>query len=408
MSLQRHFSSYRCVLLPVISFAIIMLGQGYFNTFVSIKLHSTGFETITVAFVVAAYFIGLVIGSFVVETLLSIVGHTQAFTLCACVNVVTTTLLSLTTTFWHWLLFRALMGACAAGLFITLQSWLLLSSTPDTKGKFLSLYMISLNGAQGCGQFLLKAIDIDHPLAFLSFILLAALAAVPISLVKRSNWIITPVKKNLLPLFKEVPFGVLGCLIAGMIVNGFHTLGPIFGSQIHLSMSQISQLMGLTILGGICLQWPIGHLADRLGRLKTLLVVTAIVLAITTILSLHALLPYWLLLLLCVLFGAFSFTLYPLSIAYTCDRFPKEQSVYIAGSLMVLYGLGSILGPIMSAFPMQHLHPSMFFLNMAVLSFILLAVGLWKMRKVPSVPILPTKTPSDPSPEEEFKEAEPF
>jgi MFS family permease len=403
---------YRRIILPIISFAIIMLGQGYFNTFVSIKLQSTGFQTSVIAVVIASYFIGLVTGSLGVEKLLSSIGHVQTFALCACMNIVTTTLLSLTTNFWHWIVFRALMGACAAGLFITLQSWLLLSATPETKGKFLSLYMISLNGAQGCGQFLLNTIASSHHLSFLSFILLAAGAVIPISLIKKLPWTICPLKKTIVPILKKSPFGAIGCLIAGMIVNSFHTLGPIFGAQINLSMLQISQMMGFTILGGICLQWPIGHFADLFGRLKTLVIVAAIVCIITLSLSMHLLLPYWATLSLCVLFGAFSFTLYPLSIAYTCDQFSEDKAVYITGSLMILYGSGSILGPLCSAFPMQYLHSSSFFFNMATLSFLLFTIGLWKVMKAPVLPILPTDTveekPALVLEEEPMHEAEPF
>ncbi|MEI8300196.1 MAG: MFS transporter [Chlamydiota bacterium] len=412
MNNQNSFTTYRSIILPIISFAIIMLGQGYFNTFVSIKLQATGFQTSIIAVVIASYFIGLVLGSLGVEKLLASIGHIQTFIFCACTNIVTTTLLSLTTNFWHWILFRALMGACAAGLFITLQSWLLLSSTPATKGKFLALYMISLNVAQGCGQFLLNTIDSTHHLSFLSFILLAASAVIPISLIKKLPWSVSPLKRTILPILKQSPFGVLGCLIAGMIVNSFHTLGPIFGGQINLSMLQISQMMGFTILGGICLQWPIGHLADLFGRLKVLTVVASIVCLLTLTLSMHLFLPYWVVLALCVLFGAFSFTLYPLSIAYTCDQFSINQSVYITGSLMIIYGSGSIIGPLCSAFPMQYLHSSSFFFNMAMLSFLLFIIGLWKIIRSPILPILPTATieekPDLILEEESIHKAEPF
>lgn len=412
MNKKNYLASYRSIILPIISFAIIMLGQGYFNTFVSIKLQSTGFQTGAIAAVIAAYFIGLVLGSLKIEKLLGAIGHVQTFALCACMNIVTTTLLSLTTNFWHWIFFRSLMGACAAGLFITLQSWLLLSSTPETKGKFLSLYMISLNGAQGCGQFLLNTIDSSHHLSFLSFILLAACAVIPISLIKKLPWTICPLKRTILPILKQSPFGVLGCLIAGMIVNSFHTLAPIFGSQINLSMLQISQIMGFTILGGICLQWPIGHLADLFGRLKALIVVASIVCILTLILSMHLFLPYSVILSLCILFGAFSFTLYPLSIAYTCDQFSEDKAVYITGSLMIIYGSGSVLGPLCTAFPMQHLHSSSLFFNMAMLSFLLFTIGLWKSIKSPISPVVPTTTteiePGLVLEEEPIHEAEPF
>jgi MFS family permease len=393
MNTNNSFTMYKQALIPIISFAIIMLGQGFFNTFVSINLLTIGFSTSLIAVITSFYFVGLVLASLSIDKFIGRIGHIRSFILFAAVNAICTIILGMTTNTWGWIGIRLLMGACAAGLFITLQSWLLLLSTPLTKGKLLSLYMISLYAAQGAGQFILNFIDLNGHVPFLIFIVSALVSIAPLCLMKTPSFQIksqSPIA-NIGPIFKITPFGVLGCIIAGMIVNAFTSLGPIFAKELHLSIWQVSQVMGLSILGGLSLQWPIGHLADLFGRLKVLLIVTFILLMICTTLYMSPFLPYWSLLLLSVLFGAFAFTLYPLSISYTCDYFSTEKIVPITCSLLVIYGIGSILGPLAGSIPMQYLQPSGLFLCTGILSLILMIGGLSKMAQK----ALPLKENSD-------------
>ena len=56
-------------------------------------------------------------------------------------------------------------------------------------------------------------------------------------------------------------------------------LAPIFARDIGLSVVRISQVMGLTILGGLVLQWPIGHLSDIFNRRKVIVCVVLCLMA---------------------------------------------------------------------------------------------------------------------------------
>ncbi|MCB1084897.1 MAG: MFS transporter, partial [Chlamydiia bacterium] len=96
-----------------------------------------------------------------------------------------------------------------------------------------------------------------------------------------------------------------------MIMSSFYGLAPIFGREIKLTVFQISQLMGLTILGGLALQWPIGHLSDIFNRRKVIIGVCFALMLLTFSLFQSHHYPYWLLLVNMIVFGGVSFTLYP-------------------------------------------------------------------------------------------------
>jgi MFS family permease len=393
MNKNTYYTMYRQALTPVISFAIIMLGQGFFNTFVSIDLFMLGFSTNLIAIITSFYFIGLILASLSIDKCIIKIGHIRCFILCAAMNAICTIILGSISSIWGWIAIRLIMGACAAGLFITLQSWLLLLSTPTTKGKLFSLYMIAISTAQGAGQFILNFIDLNGHIPFLIFIISALVSIAPLCLIKNPSFQLQPQSplSNIGPIFKASPFGFLGCLIAGMVVNAFMSLGPIFAKQLHLSIWQVSEVMGFSILGGLLLQWPIGYMADLYGRLKILLIISVILVGICFLLYMSPLLPYWALLTTSIAFGAFAFTLYPLSISYTCDYFSVDKIVPITCSLLVIYGIGSMLGPILGALPMEYFQPSALFLCIGTLVTLLMVFGMSKIAQKP----LPTKESSE-------------
>ena len=48
------------------------------------------------------------------------------------------------------------------------------------------------------------------------------------------------------------------------------------------------------------------------------------------------------------LFGGFSFALYPLSMAFTCEGVKESQIVSATGGFVLAYGVGAIAGPLLA------------------------------------------------------------
>ena len=80
-----------------------------------------------------------------------------------------------------------------------------------------------------------------------------------------------------------------------------------------------------------------------------------------------------------ILFGGISFTLYPLSITYTCDHFSDKKIVGISCALLVIYGVGCIIGPLISPLFMTLFGPSGLFLYMSILCAVFVLICLWRV-----------------------------
>lgn len=370
----------RSVTPPLVSLVIVMLGNGFFTTFTSLRLSVADFPNWVIGLVNAFYYAGIMLGSIYVERLIERIGHIRTFAIMASVNSVLIVFQGGVIGIVTWSLFRFLMGFCVSGFFIVIESWLLLSTGLKNRGRLLSLYMLTLYLAQGFGQFILNMSPVESLLPYVITVILSSLSVIPVCMMKSSGPLLLESSiTNIFQILRKAPLGPIGCFVAGMILSSFYSLAPIFGKEIKLTVLQISQIMGFTILGGLVLQWPIGHLSDIFNRRKVIIGVCLVLMGVTFALYHSQHFHYYILLGLMVLFGGISFTLYPLSITYTCDHFSDKKIVGITCALLVIYGIGCIVGPLVSPFFMTAFGPSGLFLYMSALSAIFILICFWRV-----------------------------
>ena len=370
----------RSVIPPLISLVIVMLGNGFFNTFASLRISIDGYPSWVIGILNASYYAGVMLGSINVERLLNRIGHIRTFAIFASINSLIIVLQSMLIGPVSWTFFRFLSGLCASGFFIVIESWLLLSTGVKSRGRLLSLYMLTLYMAQGFGQFMLNLSPLTSLLPFAITIALSSLSVIPVCMMKSSGPLMLESSiTNIFQIVRKAPLGPIGCFVSGMIMSSFYGLVPIFGKDSGFSILQISQIMGLTILGGLALQWPIGHLSDIFNRRKVIIGVCSTLMVLTFILFHCHYFPYYVLLALMILFGGISFTFYPLSITYTCDYFSDKNIIGITCSLLVIYGVGCIIGPLVSPIFMTLLGPRGLFLYMSLICAAYILIAMWRV-----------------------------
>ncbi len=374
---------FRSITPPLISLFIVMLGTGYFNTYASLRISIYGHSNWVVGIMNSAYYLGVMLGSIYIERLIERIGHIRTFAIFASVNSVVIVVQSFIIDPISWSIFRFLVGFCTSGFFIVMESWVLLSTEIRKRGKVLSLYMVTLYTAQGSGQFILSVAPLDSTVPFAIIIFLSSLSILPVCMMKSSGPLILESSiTNFFQVLKKAPLGPIGCLIAGLIMSSFYSLVPIFAKRIDLTIEQLALVMGLTIFGGLILQWPIGYLSDIFDRRKVLVGIVFVLMVLTFVLFYSPIFPYSLLLTLMILFGGASFTIYPLSITYTCDYFSEKNIIGVASALLIIYGVGCILGPLVCPIFMDFLGPAGIFLFLAIISAIYILFAMWRVLHV--------------------------
>lgn len=357
---------------------ILMAGAGFMATLLGLRLERSGAGSFLIGLVGTAYFAGLTLGALRAGRLVRRVGHIRAFAAFVSLLSASTLAYIIVGNAGLWLLLRLLDGVCVAGVYICLESWLNDRGETGSRGIILAAYMIALYGGQSAGQFLINADIVGPPTPFVIASLLISLALIPVALTSASSPAVGgEALLSLRALYAISPLGVIGAAATGVILGAFYGLGAVHFRRMGLDLRSVASLMSAVIFGGVVLQWPLGWLSDRLERRRVIVAcfagTAALAAAIAVIRE-----PDWPLTIVAMLFGAFSFALYPLCVAHTNDHVSSEQRVGASGGLVLLYSAGAAVGPLAGAAAMPLAKPSGLFFFMAVCAAATLLFGFWR------------------------------
>jgi MFS family permease len=325
----------------------VQLAVGFFGTFISLRVPLENFSPTMSALVLSGYYAGYTIGAVYCSRIIERVGHIRAYAALASLAVLATAVMPLAIDGPVWLLLRAAIGFGCAGLFITTEGWLIAKAEPAERGRVLSIYRVGMFIALAVGQILISQIEIKAPLAFNIIVAIFAMALALVSLTRAEPPQITAA--TALPygqLSQAAPVAVAGAAISGLIVGAFYSLVPAWMQDRGNDRVTIGLVMLASVLGGLAFQIPAGRLSDRLDRL---MVLTGLCLGLAGTSIALVYLPRMLPAILptAFLFGGFLSTLYPISVAHAHDCMHGERIVAVSGRLILLFGLGSITGPLL-------------------------------------------------------------
>ncbi|MDX1454086.1 MAG: MFS transporter [Gammaproteobacteria bacterium] len=325
-----------------------MAGFGHIGTFLSLRMGVEGFAEWTIGPVMSGYYVGLVIGATLCQRIVQRVGHIRAFSVFAASNCAAVLFMPLWSEPVVWLLLRVVMGVSAMGMMMIVESWLNERAPAEIRGRVFSFYMVVSFLGLGSGQYLLNIAPIEAANHFLVMGILFTLCVLPVALT--SAVLPQPVGNisiNWSRIWKTAPFGLAGALVAGSLNGAFYSMAPLYVKGLGADVSQIANFMAISLLGGLVLQLPVGLVSDRFDR-RTVLATLALLLSLSSLGMLF--IPagqFWLLYLAIGAFGGLLFTLYPVAVAHTHDHFDSNQVVVLSAALIISYGLGAVIGPLL-------------------------------------------------------------
>lgn len=366
---------------------ILSLGQALLTTLIGVRMSVEGFSALSIGAITSAYYVGAVLGSQLCNRIVKRVGHIRAFAIFAALLASSALAHTLILAPVVWILLRAAGGFSIYGFTLVAESWLNAAVTPTIRGRALGLYMIITFAALTLGQLLLNTGDpAGYHLFTLSGIAFA-LALIPVALTKTTSPVeMTTEYLSLRRLFEISPFGLIGMLAAGMMIEAFLSLGSVYAQKSGFTTVQISLFMSAPIVGGLLFQWPFGWVSDRFNRRWTLIGVAAGTgLSALAVVGLgEAVFP--LLLAVATAHGGLFFTLYPLSLAHANDKAEPDQFVELSRGLLLVYFVGALVAPFVGSLVMEALGPSGLFIEITVIAGALTLFGLYAQWRAAPIP----------------------
>ena len=370
------------------SHGLLLLANGLFGTLIGLRTQIENFSTAVAGLIVAAYFVGLLMGGIQAVRIVAAVGHIRSFAAFASIMSVSALGIVLMIDDVVWAAMRFVGGFCMAGMIVVTESWINERCTNQTRGQVMAFYMITNYLAAGSGQFLLPLGDPADFQLFCVASIIYSLALVPILLTRASAPRPSPPERASMPeLWKLSPLGLLGAMAAGVANTNFQGLAPVFAHSTGFTVTQTSIFMAAGIFGGLLLQWPMGSLSDRIDR-RT-------VLAGVSLGSAAASLGVWLttsasggsflgMVVLVIAYGGLSSTVYSLCAAHANDFAPSDKLAQTASGLLIAYGLGASTGPVLTSSLMEMFGQTTLFMVNAWVQGLLGVFALYRMlRRAP-------------------------
>jgi len=377
----------------MLSFGILLLATGTFNTFIAVRSTLEGFPPAFTGLMMSGFYGGGIIAALYSARLINRVGHIRAFAAFGALSAVVVLVHPFFVHPWAWIGLRPFLGFAVSGLYMCTESWLNERVTHETRGTILSLHATVAFVGMGGGQLMINAGSPMGPDLFMIAALLFALGVIPIALTRQIHP--EPLSTSgfgLARLYEISPSGVAACMVGGLCSGSLLGIGPVFGQALGLSTPQLSQLMTAFVMSGLLFQLPVGWLSDYCDRR---LVISAA--ALIVFLAAAALL--WLLdahtgaegydwagygvhaLAAAAIFGGLVATFYPLGIAYANDYLEREQRVQASGALVLSYTSGAVSGSALSAAAVQILGPPGLMAFNAVVTVALIVFVAYRRRR---------------------------
>lgn len=383
--------------------AMLLWGNGLQGILLPIRASIEGFSTSTIGLIASAYSLGFVVSCRYAPRIVRRVGHIRSFAVLAAIGACVVLLFVLVVDPLAWVLLRMLSGFCFAGLYMVIESWLNESAENSNRGQIFSTYMVINLTAITLGQLMLPLGD---PAGFDLFAVSAiavTLALVPIGLTtSRAPQPLRQVQLRLGRLYKMSPVGLAGCFFVGLSNGAFGGLGAVFADSMGMSTTGIALFMSAALIGGALVQLPLGRLSDRIDRRQVIAMSCSF--AMIFGLSLAALgdghdgspslglewltttLPPAVLIAVVALYGGFAYPLYGLCVAHTNDFVSREEFIEASSGLLLTWGIGAAIGPLLGALAMEQVGLGGLFLYTALVHSAFALVTLYRITRREAVP----------------------
>ncbi|MEH0071333.1 MFS transporter [Pannonibacter sp. Pt2-lr] len=379
----------------VLSIAALLLGSGLLlmagglhGLLLPVRGLAEGFSDTSLGMLGAGWAAGYIAGCLLVPMIVKRVGHIRTFGVMASIAAISMLLNLLFMMPEVWIPLRALTGFCFAGGAMIVESWLNERANNKTRGRVFGIYTMINLGSTTIGQMLLTLGD---PTGFVFFVvgsIIYSLSLLPTALSTAATPTpLTQARLDPRKLWKNSPVAVVAVVLTGISNGAFGTLGAVYGRRIGLEVGDVAVMMSLSLLIGALIQVPVGMVSDRIDRRLVLIGMGLVAMVVEIVLSLLSAPGSSTVIIFVSLFGGMIYSMYPVIVAHANDHAAPGEFLKTSGGLLMLYGVGTMIGPIAAAALMSATSPSALFHVTAGAHLLMVLFTIWRMTQRASLSV---------------------
>jgi MFS family permease len=245
--------------------------------------------------------------------------------------------------FWSWFPLRFVLGIATGALFTTSETWMLTAADDTNRGSLMGLYTSVLAVTFGIGPTIIPFTGIDGWAPWLICMGFVCAGLIPLFMVPFDTAALHSGSGSILSVVRRQPI-IFVCAVAATLFDAILiSFFTIYAVRVGIPLEKASTMLGVSIIGGVVLYYPMGILADRWSR--------DAVVAWCTLLTIAAglLIPYvidtifiWPLMLI---FVATGFGTYVVALAAIGTAFEGKDVIAASAAIAGTWGIGGIAGP---------------------------------------------------------------
>ena len=368
--------------------AFLLAASGLHGLLLPLRGQEEGFSTASLGLLGTAWAGGFVAGCLFAPRLVRRVGHVRSFGALAASAAIIALLTGLVVHEYVWIVLRAFTGFAMAGAFMVIESWLNERATNENRGTVFGLYMMVTYAAIMAGQMMIALGDVATPTFFMVTGIFFCLALIPTAIsAQASPRPLHSVSLDLKGLYLNSPVAFAGCILVGVANGAWGTLGAVYGARIGISTAEIALMMSITVIAGAAMQMPAGRISDRTDRRYVLAAASLGAALFGLVIFIASARSGIAVIILTGAYGALAYTLYSIAVAHANDHAANEDFVKVSGGLLLLYGFGTMIGPVVGALLMEALRPESLFLSTGLAHLALAAYTLLRITRRAPVPL---------------------
>lgn len=350
----------------IVTIAFVQLANGLQTSLLGVRAGMEAFPAWTIGFIMASYYIGYSAAPLTSSRIIGRVGHVTTMSVGAVLAALIIVAHAYLVAPIAWALLRAVSGFSLSSLYVGAESWIHDRVENKNRGRVFSIYIVAQMIGMTGSQLLLSVGNPASPFPFILAGSLFAVSCLPVLCARSSAPDHAPPEPfGLIKLLRAAPLGVVATVLAGVSWSIVFTFGPVYAQRHGLSLYQVSLFMALAMIGGAIVQFPLGWLSDTVGRRRTLALMSIGGLAA----SLFGLKAggdgFVAQCAASMLVGGLIFPVYAISAAHTNDAIAPQNRVSAAAGLVLLFGVGSIFGPLLSGTAMSVIGTEGYYLVLA-------------------------------------------
>jgi MFS family permease len=326
---------------------IVQTANGLQTDLLSLRAGLESFPAWSIGVVMAGYYVGYSCGPLFSPAIIRRFGQVKTIAIGGVIAGIVIAIHGLLVSPVAWTVLRAISGFALACVYVSYESWINDKVENRYRGRVFSLYMVLQMIGMTLSQVLITLASPRLLTLFLLAAILFFIGTLPMFAARHNAPTHAPPEPfGLIHLFRISPLAVIATALSGVSWSIVFTFGPIYAQRSGFDLTGVGFYMGLAMAAGAVIQFPLGWMSDAIGRRLSIGLVTAVA-ACASLFGLWAVHRGAIAQdAASALIGAFVFPIYSLTAAHANDSLTPSSRVAAAAGLVLLFGLGSIVGPL--------------------------------------------------------------